>query len=30
VTVQVLDMNNASRLMLRENLLFDGLFPPGE
>lgn len=28
VTVQVLNMNNASRLMLRENLLFEGRFPP--
>ena len=28
VTVQVLNMNNASRLMLRENLLFEGQFPP--
>lgn len=28
VTVQVLDMNNASRVMLRENLLFEGRFPP--
>jgi hypothetical protein len=28
VTVQVLNMNNASRLMLRENLLFAGQFPP--
>ena len=30
VTVQVLNMNNASRLMLREFLLFAGRFPPGE
>jgi hypothetical protein len=30
VTVQVLSMNNASRLMLRENLLFAGQFPPDE
>jgi hypothetical protein len=30
VTVQVLNMNNASRLMLRENLLFEGKFPPEE
>jgi hypothetical protein len=30
VTVQVLNMNNASRLMLRENLLFEGRFPPDE
>lgn len=28
VTVQMLDMNNASRIMLRENLLFEGRFPP--
>jgi HNH endonuclease len=28
VTVQVLNMNNASRVMLRENLLFEGQFPP--
>jgi 5-methylcytosine-specific restriction endonuclease McrA len=28
VTVQVLDMNKASRIMLRENLLFEGHFPP--
>jgi len=28
VTVQVLDMNNVSRIMLRENLLFEGRFPP--
>ncbi|MFO0802601.1 MAG: HNH endonuclease signature motif containing protein [Gemmataceae bacterium] len=28
VTVQVLDMNSAARLLLRENLLFDGRFPP--
>ena len=28
VTVQVLDMNKASRIMLRENLLFEGRFPP--
>src|SRR5437773_105848 len=28
VTVQVLNMNNASRLMLRELLLFAGQFPP--
>jgi hypothetical protein len=28
VTVQVLDMNSASRIMLRENLLFEGRFPP--
>ncbi len=30
VTVQVLNMNNASRIMLRENLLFEGRFPPSE
>jgi hypothetical protein len=30
VTVQVLNMNNSSRLMLRENLLFEGHFPPEE
>ena len=30
VTVQVLNMNNASRVMLREQLLFDGHFPPDE
>ena len=30
VTVQVLNMNNASRLMLREFLLFAGQFPPDE
>ncbi len=30
VTIQVLDMNNASRIMLRENLLFEGRFPPVE
>lgn len=28
VTVQVLNMNEATRLMLRENLLFEGRFPP--
>jgi hypothetical protein len=28
VTVQVLDMNSASRVMLRENLLFEARFPP--
>jgi hypothetical protein len=28
VTVHVLDMNNASRIMLRKNLLFEGRFPP--
>ncbi len=30
VNVQVLNMNNASRLMLREYLLFAGQFPPDE
>jgi hypothetical protein len=30
VTVQVLDMNKASRIMLRENLLFEERFPPEE
>jgi hypothetical protein len=30
VTVQVLNMNKASRIMLRENLLFEGRFPPEE
>jgi hypothetical protein len=29
VTVQVLDLNSDSRIMLRENLLFEGRFPPG-
>ncbi len=29
VTVQVLNMNDAARVMLRENLLFEGRFPPG-
>jgi HNH endonuclease len=28
VTVQVLNLNSASRIMLRENLLFEGRFPP--
>jgi hypothetical protein len=28
VTIQVLDMNNGARIMLRENLLFEGRFPP--
>ena len=28
VTVQVLNLNSASRVMLRENLLFEGRFPP--
>jgi hypothetical protein len=30
VTVQVLDINNPARLMLRENLLLEGRFPPDE
>jgi hypothetical protein len=30
VTVQVLNINDPSRVMLRENLLFEGRFPPGE
>lgn len=30
VTVQVLNINDPSRLMLRENLLFEGRFPPDE
>lgn len=30
VTVQVLNINDPSRVMLRENLLFEGHFPPGE
>jgi hypothetical protein len=30
VTVQVLNINDASRVMLRENLLFEGRFPPQE
>lgn len=30
VTVQVLNINKASRVMLRENLLFEGRFPPEE
>lgn len=29
VTVQVLDMNSSPRVMLRENLLLEGRFPPG-
>lgn len=28
VTVRVLNLNRASRIMLRENLLFEGRFPP--
>ena len=28
VTIHVLDMNGVSRIMLRENLLFEGRFPP--
>jgi len=28
VTIHVLDMNRDSRIMLRENLLFEGRFPP--
>jgi len=30
VTVQVLNINEPSRVMLRENLLFEGRLPPGE
>lgn len=30
VTIQVLNINDASRVMLRENLLFEGRFPPDE
>lgn len=30
VTIQVLNINEPSRLMLRENLLFDDRFPPNE
>ena len=30
VTVQVLKINEPSRVMLRENLLFEGRFPPEE
>ena len=30
VTVQVLNINESSRLMLRENLLFEGCFPPDD
>jgi hypothetical protein len=28
VTIQVLNMNSTSRIMLRGNLLFEGRFPP--
>lgn len=30
VTIRVLNMNNPQRLMLRENLLFEGRFPPDD
>ena len=30
VTVRVLDINSQARVMLRENLLFEGRFPPEE
>ncbi len=30
VTVQVLNINDPARVMLRENLLFEGRFPPAE
>ena len=30
VTVQVLNINDPERVMLRENLLFEGRFPPAE
>ena len=30
VTVQVLNINDPARVMLRENLLFEGRFPPNE
>ena len=30
VTVHVLNINEPSRVMLRENLLFEGRFPPEE
>ena len=30
VSVLVLNINDPSRVMLRENLLFEGRFPPGE
>ncbi|HLN27060.1 MAG TPA: hypothetical protein VK395_04910 [Gemmataceae bacterium] len=28
VTIQVFNINNPARVMLRENLLFEGRFPP--
>jgi hypothetical protein len=30
VTVKVLNINEPSRVMLRENLLYEGRFPPEE
>lgn len=30
VTIHVLNINDPSRIMLRENLLFEGRFPPEE
>jgi hypothetical protein len=30
VTIQVLNINEPARVMLRENLLFEGRFPPAE
>ena len=30
VTIQVLNINDPSRIMLRENLLFEGRFPPDD
>jgi hypothetical protein len=30
VTVQVLNINDPARVMLRENLFFEGRFPPGD
>jgi hypothetical protein len=30
VTVQVLNINDPARVLLRENLLFEGRFPPQE
>jgi hypothetical protein len=30
VTVQVLNINDPLRLMLRDNMLFEGRFPPGD
>ena len=30
VTIEVLNINEATRVMLRENLLFEGRFPPDE